>query len=101
MGPRLVISRALVGRELGRALRDQRVWLSDEERAPRANRHDHLAALSERLGHGALVQDPNRASPVAVAYPERQRTACAPDRAGHHCAAELIRAAGDRARREL
>src|SRR6266540_6807627 len=81
----------VVLRELGRALRHERVALADEGALPQLALHDHLAPVAERVRHRAGVGDRDRLGAVAVADAEAQLVARAVDRAVHDLARHLIR----------
>src|SRR5439155_6786809 len=78
-------------RELRRALRDQRVLGADEGPVGHLPGDDDLAALAERVGDRAAIedQDPGPAA-AAVADHEAQGVALAMDRVGGDLAGELI-----------
>src|SRR5215218_11148528 len=56
--------------ELRRAFRHERVALADERRAFLAHGDDDLAALAERIRHGAAVGDGHGGRALAVAHAE-------------------------------
>src|SRR3954468_24181858 len=86
-------ARLLVLRELGRALRDQRVALAHEGAVLEPARDDHLASVAEGVGHDARVRHRDRLRAVAVTHAEPERVANVPDRAVHDLAREVVRAA--------
>src|SRR3954468_7813255 len=87
--------------ELRRALRHQRVALADERRALLVHRDDDLAALAERVGHGADVAHRHGLRAVAVADTEGLAAGDVADRAVHDLAGQLVGAAARGARCEL
>src|SRR5689334_25414191 len=94
-------SALLVGRELRRALRHERVALADEALALLAHRDDDLAALAERVGHSAGVADGHRGGPGPVADPEGEDVALVADRARGDLPRELVGATRLGRRRQL
>ena len=80
----------LLGRELRRALRHQRVLLADEHVALLADVDDDLAPLAERVGQRAGVADGHRGRAVAVADPEVQVVPVAADEPGDDLAGQLV-----------
>ena len=77
-------------RELRRALRRQRVLLADPGAAALAHVHDDLAALAERVRHGAACSAPARTRAVAVAHAEGDAVGVAPDRPVDDLAGQLV-----------
>src|SRR4051794_16484476 len=78
----------LVGRELRRALRDERVVLAHEDAALLPHGDDDLAVLAEGVGHRSGVADGHGRAAGAIAHAEVEDLA-------------LVRVAGDDLARQL
>src|SRR3954447_6018272 len=91
----------LLGRELRRALRDQRVPLADERAAPLPHVDDVLPPVPEGVGQRAGVGDGHAGVPLAVADPERVRGPVAADRARLHLSCQLVHLSSPRGGRQL
>src|SRR3569833_1429303 len=82
---------AVLGDELRRALRDQRVLLAGERHSrPLLDRDDDLAALAERVRHAPGVGDGLRGGAVAVTHAEEERVAVMADGPVDDLAGQLV-----------
>src|SRR3954453_10583961 len=85
----------VLGRELRRALRHQRIGLADPGPALLADADTDLAVVGERIRDRARVAHRDRGRAVEVADTERDgRPGELMDRAGHHLAVDLVGLAG-------
>src|SRR3954447_18413558 len=91
----------LLGRELRRAFRHQRVPHPDERGAPLADVDDDLPPVAERVGQRARVGGGHAGVALAVADAERVGGPLAADRAGLHLSCQLVHLSSLRGGRQL